>query len=167
MYVIEKEKILKRSGISTQSKGEMPQLCIITERECSVGKLAINYLAHEGFPVRVLSLRDDVIQRMEQLRPTLVMIQTTMAREAAIDLCLGIRRGRMPVIFLSANASEEERILGLEAGADDYITESSTGREIVARVRAVIRRVARQEGMIGSVCYRHSAMLPNKRSIPR
>lgn len=145
MYVIGKRSILKRSGISALNKGEMPQLCVITERECSVGKRAIDYLAQEGFAVRVLSSRDDVIERMEQLRPALVMIQTTMAREAALDLCLEIRRGRMPVILLSANASEEERILGLEAGADDYITESSTGREIVARVRAVIRRVARQE----------------------
>ena len=124
----------------------MPRLCIITEHECSVGRLAINCLAQEGFTVRVLSLGDDVIQRMEQLRPALVIIQTTMATETALDLCLGIRRGRIPVILLSVNASEEERILGLEAGADDYITESSTGREIVARVRAVMRRAARREG---------------------
>ncbi len=146
MYVIEKKRIVKRNGMSTQRRGEMPRICIITERECSVVQLAIDYLAHEGFAIRVLSLAEDVIQRMEQLRPALVMIQTTMARETALDLCLAIRKSGMPVIFLSANTSEEERILGLEAGADDYITESSTGREIAARVRAVIRRVARQEG---------------------
>lgn len=145
MYVIERKKVFNRRGINAESRSEMPQLCIITERESSVGKLAVAYLGQEGFAVRVLPMGDDVVQRVEHLRPTLVMIQTTMARGAALGLCLGIRRSRIPVIFLSANASEEERILGLEAGADDYITESSSGREIVARVRAVIRRVARRE----------------------
>lgn len=145
MHVIEKKKVFNRRGINAQSRSEMPQLCIITERESSVGKLAMTYLGQEGFAVRVLPIGDDVIQRVEHLRPTLVMIQTTVARGTALGLCLGIRKARIPVIFFSADASEEERILGLEAGADDYITESSSGREIVARVRAVIRRVARRQ----------------------
>lgn len=145
MYVIEKEKVFNRRGSRVQSRSRMPQLCIITECESSVERLAIDYLAHEGLAVRVFPIGGDLIQRMEQLRPSLVMIRTTITLGPALELCQGIRRAGIPVIFLSATASEEKRILGLEAGADDYITESSSGREIVARVRAVIRRVARRE----------------------
>ncbi len=145
MYVIENEKLFNRRESSAKRRTKLPQLCIITEGESSVGKLATTFLGQEGFAVRVLPMGEDLIQKVEDLRPTLVIIQTNTASGAALRLCLGIRRARIPLIFLSANASEEERILGLEAGADDFITESSSGREIVARVRAVIRRVARRQ----------------------
>lgn len=145
MYLIEKEKVFKPKGSRVQGRSRLPQLCIITECESRIEKLAIDYLEREGLAVSVFSIGDDLIQRMERLRPTLVMIQTTITWGPALGLCQGIRRAGIPVIFLSATASEEERILGLEAGADDYITQSSSGREIVARVRAVIRRVARRE----------------------
>lgn len=123
----------------------MQLLCMIMERESTVGRLAAAYLQQEGFGVRTLPMATDVIPRVEQLHPSLVIIETEMARGPALGLCLAIRRTRTPVILLSANASEEERILGLESGADDYITESSSGREIVARVRAVLRRFTRHD----------------------
>ncbi|MGA9393632.1 MAG: response regulator transcription factor [Candidatus Sulfotelmatobacter sp.] len=141
----ENKRVFNRRWSASQSKTETPHVCIVTERESNVGKLIEAYLAQEGFAIHVLPIGDDVIQRVEQLHPGLVIIETTMARGTALGLCLGIRRAGIPVIFLSANASEEERILGLEVGADDYVTEVSSGREIVARVRAVIRRVARQD----------------------
>src|SRR5260370_17184960 len=91
----------------------------------------------------------DVIERVEQLHPSLVIIGITMSRGRALELCRGIRwvhtLARTPLILLAASPSEEERVLGLESGADDYIAESSSGREVVARVRAVMRRFARQE----------------------
>ncbi len=124
-------------------------LVYIMERESSFGRLAQDQLEREGFGVRTLSMGTDAIQRVKQLQPSLVIIETTMSRQRALELCRGIRcvhsLSRTPVVLLSANASEEERVLGLESGADDYITESSSGREVVARARAVMRRFARQE----------------------
>jgi DNA-binding response OmpR family regulator len=145
MLVIESKRIFNRRGSSSQSKTEMPQLCIVTERESNIGKLVGAYLEQDGFAVHILPMADDVIQRVKQLHLALVIIETSMARGSALGVCLGIRGTGTPVIFLSSNASEEERILGLEAGADDYITQVSSGREIIARVRAVMRRVGRRE----------------------
>ncbi len=121
----------------------------IAERESTFGRLAMDHLGHEGFAVRTLSIEPDVIRRLEQLRPSLVIIEMTMPRGRALELCRGIRGvqslTRMPVILLGVNDSEKDRVLGLESGADDYIAKSCSGREVVARVRAVMRRVAREE----------------------
>jgi DNA-binding response OmpR family regulator len=120
----------------------------VLERESNIGKLALDQLEREGFRVQKVSMGTDVIRRVKQLIPCLVSIETTMSRGPALDLCRGIRQlpslARTPVVLFSENASEEERVLGLESGADDYITESSSGREVVARFRAIMRRFARQ-----------------------
>jgi DNA-binding response OmpR family regulator len=147
MYVAENTRV---SGYTEDFLAAKTRALIwVVERESSIGKLAIDNLETEGFRVSTLAMRHDVIQRIKQVSPSLVVIETGAAGGTALDLCRKIRRldslARTPVIFLSANASEEERVLGLEAGADDYITESSTGREVVARVRAVMRRFMRHE----------------------
>jgi two-component system, OmpR family, alkaline phosphatase synthesis response regulator PhoP len=147
MYVIETKKVFNRTGRRVERRRRLPLLCIIAKRESNVKERAIEYLRQAGFAVLVFPMGDDVIQWMELLRPMLVMIQTTMAWGTELRFCQGIRRAGIPVIFLSANSSEEELILGLEAGADDYIAEPSSSREIVARVRAVIRRSTRREAL--------------------
>ncbi len=149
MYVTEHRKIFNhRKDVSPTRTGLIPLICIV-ERESSVARLALDHLQHEGFAVRTLSMETDLIQRLKQLQPSLVIIETTLLGERALQLCHGIRcvqsLARTPVILLAAKASEEERILGLDSGADDYITESSSGREVVARVRAVLRRFAQQK----------------------
>jgi DNA-binding response OmpR family regulator len=121
----------------------------IVEREFAFGRFALDQLEHNGFAVRIFSIEIDVIRRLEQLRPSLVVIGMTTPRGRALELCRGIRCVQSmvgtPVIFLAASASEEDRVLGLESGADDYISKSSSAREVVARVRAVMRRVAREQ----------------------
>jgi DNA-binding response OmpR family regulator len=124
-----------------------PLVCV-AERKSNIGRLALDYLERQGFTVRMVSIGADTIQRVAHLHPLLVIIETTMSRRRALELCRGMRcvqsLAQIPVILFSANASEEERVLGLESGADDCITESSSGREILARVRAAMRRFARQ-----------------------
>jgi DNA-binding response OmpR family regulator len=147
MYVAENTRVSGYREDFVPSKTRA--LIWVVERESSIGKLAIENLEQEGFRVSALPMKHEVIQRIKQVSPSLVVIETGAAGDSALDLCRKIRRldslARTPVIFLSANASEEERVLGLEAGADDYITESSTGREVVARVRAVMRRFMQHE----------------------
>jgi DNA-binding response OmpR family regulator len=145
MPVSENMKAFGRREYVWKTRTDMQLLCMIMERESSLGRLAADHLQQEGFGVRTLPMTADIIPRVEQLRPALVIIETEMARGTAPGLCPAIRRTGTPVILLSANASEEERIRGLESGADDCITESSSGREIVARVRAVLRRSTRQD----------------------
>jgi two-component system phosphate regulon response regulator PhoB len=129
-------------------------LVYVAEQESSVARVALDHLEREGLTIRMLSTGTDVIQRVAQLNPSLIVIETTISKRRALELCRGIRfvqsLARAPVILLAANASEEERVFGLESGAEDYITESSSGREVVARVRAVMRRFARQELQSGT-----------------
>jgi DNA-binding response OmpR family regulator len=126
----------------------IPVLCIL-EQGSNLGRLALDQLEVEGFAVRILSMEMGLIKKMEQLRPPVVMIEVATSRARALELCRGMRKAqslaKTAVILLARNTSEEERVLGLESGADDYITEEASGREVVARVRAVMRRSARHE----------------------
>jgi len=123
-------------------------ICVV-EREYGVAKLAVDQFECEGFAVCRLSMEIDLIPRLKQIRPSVIIIATTLFWEDALQLCRGIRClrsfARTPLILFAGTASEEERILGLNSGADDYITESCSPREVVARVRAVVRRFAQQE----------------------
>ena len=148
MYLAENRKAFNVREHVLPTGTRIPIICIM-ERESSLGRVALDHLEREGFGVRTLSMGTDVIQRVEQLHPSLVIIGITMSRGRALELCRGIRwvhtLAQTPLILLAASPSGEERVLGLESGADDYIAESSSGREVVARVRAVLRRIARQE----------------------
>jgi DNA-binding response OmpR family regulator len=124
-------------------------LVCISERDSYLGRFILEHLERAGFGVRSLSLATDVIQRLEQLHPSLVIMRTTGPSGRMLELFRRVRcvdsLALIPVVLLASNPSEEERILSLESGADDYIAESSSGREVVARVRAVMRRFARQK----------------------
>lgn len=148
MYASENRKVVNFRENVLPTGARLPLICIV-KRELSPRRIAPDDLEREGFLVRTLSMGTDVIQQAEQLHPSLIIIETTVLRGRALELCLGIRcvqsLARTPLILLASNASEEEHVLGLESGADDYITELSSGREVVARVRAVMRRFARQE----------------------
>jgi DNA-binding response OmpR family regulator len=147
MHLAENMKVLGRREASLKSETRMPVIRI-TEGKTGVGSLAQRHLEQGGFEVSTVSMGTDVIQRVTKLHPSLIIIETTTSGGRALEMCRSIRKtpalARTPMILLAANASEEERVLGLESGADDYITESSSGPEIVARVRAVVRRFARQ-----------------------
>jgi len=122
-------------------------LVFISDHESGIGKLIVEHLGHEGFGIRTLPLATDTIQRLDKLHPALVIM--AVSKEPALALCHAVRwaesLAQTPLVLLAANPSEEERILCLESGADDYIAGSSSGREVVARVRAVMRRFARQQ----------------------
>jgi DNA-binding response OmpR family regulator len=126
---------------------KVPAVCI-AERKSNAGRVALDHLEREGFAVRMLAMGADAVQRVAELRPLLIFIEMTSSRRLALNVCRGIRcvqsLAQTPVILVSANASEEERVQGLESGADDYFTESSSGREVLVRVQAVMRRFARQ-----------------------
>jgi two-component system, OmpR family, alkaline phosphatase synthesis response regulator PhoP len=119
----------------------------IVEGGTGVGEVAQHHLELGGFAVRVLSIGNNVIQRAERARPALVMIDAMAPGDSGLQLCSRIRGTlslvKTPVILLGVETSVEERIAGLESGADDYITGILSTQEFMARVRAVIRRFAR------------------------
>ncbi|HVI09877.1 MAG TPA: response regulator transcription factor [Candidatus Binatia bacterium] len=105
------------------------------------------HLERAGFLTQALSAEANIVQRAQQIHPALIMIDTMVGGGRGIERCRKIRAvqtlSRTPVILLAAKSSEEERVAGLEAGADDYISDFSSGREIIARLQAVVRRFSR------------------------
>lgn len=125
------------------------------DHESSVRRRALEHLEREGFYVRLTPIAPDIIRRARQVYPSLVVIETITVKGFALTLCREIRQirslSRMPIVLLSAGACQEDRALVLESGADDCITEPWSGREVVARVRAVLRRFARRESHPGAI----------------
>ena len=103
-------------------------------------------LQRAGFSVR--SVRDgrEALAEVDRLPPDLVVLDVMMPELDGLEVCKRLRaRGRLPIVFLSSRDEEVDRILGLELGGDDYVTKPFSTRELVARVRAVLRRAAPSE----------------------
>lgn len=140
-------KVERYRDYELDSTMRAPLVCIV-ENDGVVARLAVSHLERGDFAVQLIPTRGDEIQRLQQLQPTLIIIELTNWNSRGLELCRSIRKTasltQMPVILVAKDSSEEERITGLEAGADDYIAELFGGRELVARVRSVLRRCARQ-----------------------
>jgi DNA-binding response OmpR family regulator len=126
----------------------MRQLVFLVTRDLSLSALLITELETQGYAVQHLETREGLIQRLQSERPHLLLVDVTDNRtEGSTRHSLARPRealpSAIPTIFFSANASEAEIIKGLQSGADDYIAEPFSLRELVARVRAVLRRCER------------------------
>lgn len=130
----------------------MNELILVVDDEPKIVKLAQDYLAQASF--RVISAGDGqtAVATFRHERPDLVVLDLNLPGMDGIDVCRVLRRDSdVPIIMLTARDAEAERLIGLELGADDYITKPFSPRELVARVRAVLRRVqgdTRQTGII-------------------
>jgi two-component system response regulator VicR len=151
-YGSENRKASTRRQELAHNGSPVPVFCVL-ERGSSLRRPALDQLEIDGFELRIVSMGTHLIRQLEQLRPPVVIIEVATSKVQALELCRGIRKARSltktAVILLARNPSEEERVLGLEAGADDYITEAASGREVVARVRSVMRRSARHTAYPG------------------
>ncbi|MCZ7527438.1 MAG: response regulator transcription factor [Acidimicrobiia bacterium] len=99
-------------------------------------------LRREGFAVDLAADGAEAIERFEASRPALVLLDVMLPKMSGIDVCRELRaRSRVPVIMVTARDAEIDAVVGLEVGADDYVTKPFRLRELVARVRAALRRV--------------------------
>ena len=100
-------------------------------------------LVIEGFDVECATDADEALHRSESLMPDLVLLDVMLPKSSGFDLVPIVRRSRkVPIIFLSARGLQVDKLRGLEAGADDYITKPFDMQELLARIRAVLRRTA-------------------------
>lgn len=125
----------------------MNETILIVDDEPKIVRLACDYLEKNGF--RVLSAGDGkvalTIARRE--KPDLIVLDLMLPSMDGLDVCRTLRsESAVPIIILTARAEESDQLIGLELGADDYITKPFSPRALVARVRAVLRRV---EGNLG------------------
>jgi len=117
------------------------QTVLVVEDEGPVQELVRMYLAREGF--RVVSAYDgeEALEQVREHAPDLVILDIMLPKLDGWSVCRALRKDLpVPIIMLSAKGEEYDRVLGLELGADDYITKPFSPRELVARVKAVLRR---------------------------
>lgn len=106
-----------------------------------VRDVVARYLAREGYKSDTATDGKEALARLQSDRYDLVLLDIMLPERSGIDILSDVRRrSDLPVIFLTARADEPDRVLGLELGADDYVTKPFSPRELVARVRSVLRR---------------------------
>ncbi len=114
---------------------------LVVDDEPRIAELARDYLEHAGFGVRIAATGEAALQAVRRDRPDLVVLDLGLPGIDGLDVTRSIRRdSSLPVIMLTARDDELDKLLGLELGADDYLTKPFSPRELVARVRAVLRR---------------------------
>jgi len=119
----------------------MPQTIMVVDDEPQIVRLVQAYLEEAGFRVVTASDGQEALHVARHEKPDLVVLDVLMPRMDGLEFTRRIRRERnVPIIMLTARAEETDRIVGLELGADDYITKPFSPREVVARARAVLRR---------------------------
>ena len=122
------------------------QSVLIVEDEDSFVEALVVGLKREGFLVHVARDGITALALFDAVRPDLVLLDVMLPSLSGVDVCREIRgRSRTPIIMVTAKSSEIDTVVGLEVGADDYVTKPYRLRELVARMRAVLRRVPRQD----------------------
>ncbi len=115
---------------------------LIVEDEPKLARLLIDYLESSGYTTTWLADGNAVIPALRQRMPDLVLLDLMLPGRDGLDICRELRTfSTVPVIMLTARVEEIDRLLGLELGADDYICKPFSPREVVARVKAILRRV--------------------------
>ena len=114
---------------------------LIVEDERKLADLLRDYLSEAGYTVSWLDRGDRVVSRVKQDAPDLVLLDIMLPGTDGTEVCREIRKfSKIPILMITARVEEVDRIIGLELGADDYICKPFSPREVVARVKAVLRR---------------------------
>ena len=122
----------------------MSKRIAVVEDEAELAALIEYNLTRSGFQSRIFGGEDGTIAALEKFQPDLIVLDVMLPGHDGFELCRRIRAGgqmsRVPVVFLTARSDEVDRVLGLEIGGDDYITKPFSPRELVARIKAHLRR---------------------------
>ena len=117
-----------------------PTILVVEDEESYIEALNLG-LNREGFNVEIARSGSEAIDRFDEVAPDLVLLDLMLPGVSGIDVCREIRtKSQVPIIMVTAKSSEIDTVVGLEVGADDYVTKPYRLRELVARIRAVLRR---------------------------
>lgn len=148
--------------METRSKGEV----LIIEDEQHIADLVTMYLEQEGFRVSRTMTGEEGLTKISVRPPTLVILDIALPGIDGIEVCRRLRMtSSVPVLMLTARDSEVDRVLGLEIGADDYLTKPFSPRELVARVKAILRRVEPGPQGAGPITAGGVTLWPERREV--
>ncbi|HLY53764.1 MAG TPA: response regulator [Steroidobacteraceae bacterium] len=130
-----------RAALCRAQKMERPAHLLLVEDDPEIRGLVADFLRQSGFQVTVAQDGGEMDRVMESDAVDLLILDIMLPKEDGLSLCRRVRsRGNMPVIMLTARGSEIDRVVGLEMGADDYLAKPFSSHELVARIRALLRR---------------------------
>jgi phosphate regulon transcriptional regulator PhoB len=122
----------------------MAREVLVVEDEPDIRRLVVLHLEREGFRCRTATTGSDALREVKAAVPDLVVLDLMLPEVDGLEVCRRLRRdtstAAIPIIMLTAKSDEVDRIVGLEIGADDYVGKPFSPKELVARVRAVLRR---------------------------
>ena len=119
---------------------ESTTVLVVEDEDSFIDALTVG-LAREGFRVQVARDGAQALDLFDAVRPDIVLLDVMLPKVSGIDVCRAIRaKSKVPIIMVTAKASEIDTVVGLEVGADDYVSKPYRLRELVARMRAVLRR---------------------------
>ena len=123
----------------------MPGRVLIVEDDPDTARLVRLYLSRSGYKVVSASNGQDGLRLAREAKPDLIVLDLMLPGMSGVEICRTLRDESMvPIVMLTARVDEKDRLSGLDMGADDYVTKPFSPRELVARVRAVMRRTARE-----------------------
>ena len=127
---------------------EAPLILVVDDEQSYRDALRVA-LEREGFRVEVAADGPEALEQFERTRPSLVLLDVMLPRISGVDVCRELRaRSQVPIIMVTARNAEIDAVVGLEVGADDYVTKPFRLRELVARVRAALRRGRSEDGPV-------------------
>ncbi len=140
-----------RAAGERPGRGERPVQVLLAEDEESFVEALVIGLDREGFVVSVARDGAEALRRFETSPPDLVLLDVMLPKISGLDVCRSIRaRSSVPIIMVTAKSSEIDTVVGLEVGADDYVAKPYRLRELVSRMRAVLRRAPREPAGAGT-----------------
>lgn len=117
---------------------------LVIEDEAKIARLLADYLERDGFTVSLLAEGSEAVTIIEARRPDFVILDLMLPGKDGLTICREVRRfSDLPILMLTAKVDEIDRLIGLEIGADDYVCKPFSAREVVTRVRTILRRVQR------------------------
>lgn len=126
----------------------MTQHVLIVEDEAKIASLLEDYLVQSGFEAAVIHDGSEVDDWLDNNSTDLMLLDLMLPGKTGVDICKDVRKeSSLPIIMITAKVEEIDRLLGLELGADDYICKPFSPREVVARVKAVLRRTQSTENL--------------------
>ena len=122
----------------------MSSRVLIVEDEPDIRELVVHHLKRDGYLVSAASSGEEALRQVQAAAPDLVLLDLMMPEMDGLEVCRRLRQDpatvSLPIVMLTAKGDEVDRVLGLEIGADDYIVKPFSPKELLARVRAVLRR---------------------------
>jgi DNA-binding response OmpR family regulator len=141
---------------------------LVVEDEQSIADPLAHALEREGFAPVVAATAAEALQAVRGRVPDLVLLDVMLPDGSGFDVCRELRRrSRVPIIMLTARGEEADRVIGLELGADDYVVKPFSAREVVARIRAVLRRAETGPAEPGPIEIGEVRLDPAKREVRR